>query len=300
VHAASGGIPGRINALVRTSIEAPGGTVEEQMPRPNARQIGLLAAGVGVAALLTAGIWWLMPDGSPDPTVEAPPVATTAPATTPIVEPVPIPLPVEVAPPAPATAPTVTPPAVSAPPISPVPAQAMVPPASPMSPAPVAAEVSVDSPPSPASEAPPATPAAAMVPPAEPAPTPPPPQPVAAKPPAPAPKPDKPKKENRPAEKPAAANPWLQRQPAGNYVVQLYATYQRSSASQFIAENGLGSKANIVATLRDNKTWYVVVYGSYADRARARAAINALPDPVQRLNPWVRKVADLKALQADR
>jgi DamX protein len=79
----------------------------------------------------------------------------------------------------------------------------------------------------------------------------------------------------------------------------MYATYQRSSAEQFIAQHKLGAKANVIATVRDGKTWYVVVYGSYPDRTRARNAIGSLPDAVRRLSPWVRKVADLQAIAVD-
>jgi septal ring-binding cell division protein DamX len=229
-----------------------------------------------------------MPDQGKDPApaeAESPTLAANDP--TPLVEPVAIPL-QDAAPPAPA--PVITPPAIS--PTPPSPAKPMEVPDSP-TPAVnenAAINESVDSP---TSERSVEVPIAAV------APTPPP-LATAPAPPPPAPKPAEKAKPVKPAPEKAAASPWLQRQPSGNYVVQLYATYQRASATQFIAEHDLGGKANVLATLRDNKTWYVVVYGSYGDRARARAAIDGLPGAVQRLNPWVRKVADLKALQADR
>jgi septal ring-binding cell division protein DamX len=256
----------------------------------------MLVAGLGVAALLTAGVWLAMPDKGADPALagaESPMLAANAPA--PIVEPVAIPQ-QDPPLPAPAAPPIITPPAIGhAPaavppsPISTVEGPALPPAALPES------RISTKSVDLPTSDASPETPIAAVTatpPPAVAAPAP---KPAAM----PAPKPEK-AKPAKEAPKKADASPWLQRQPSGNYVVQLYATFQHSSATQFIAEHDLGSKANVVATLRDNKTWYVVVYGSYGDRARARAAIDGLPDAVQRLNPWVRKVADLKALQADR
>jgi DamX protein len=111
----------------------------------------------------------------------------------------------------------------------------------------------------------------------------------------------KPRTTERKAAKPdvaKAAGDWLPRQPKRNYVVQLYATYQRASAQQFIASHSLAAKANIIATVRDGKTWYVVVYGSYRDRTKAKAAISGLPVALRELKPWVRQVGDLQAVAA--
>lgn len=103
-----------------------------------------------------------------------------------------------------------------------------------------------------------------------------------------------------PAKPPAPQAPgtWLLRQPQSNFVVQLFGSFQRASAERFIGSNQLGSRAVVVPTLRDQKTWYVVVSGSYTNRTKAQTAIAELPAALRRLNPWVRSVKDLRAIAA--
>jgi DamX protein len=294
VHQASAGIPGRINALVRTSLEQPSPLPEPLLPKATSKRSGWIAAAVAVAALLSIGIWLARPDRNTEIAPQSKPEDSPA-----LVEPVP--LKPETAPTQAVTVPVVAAPAAVSPPAAAPPA-AIPPPAAPAIP-------STDS----ATSLAPATAAPPTVPPVEAEPeetttnAPPPvlpPKPMAEKPkPEPskphtteAAKPEKPKPASKP--KPAGDH-WLQSQPNGNYVLQLYATYQRVSAAQFVSEHNLGAKTRILPTVRDNKTWYVVIYGSYTDHGRAHSAISELPAAVQRLSPWVRKVSDLKAIAAD-
>ncbi len=291
VHVASEGIPGRIKALVRTSLSesAIGSAVAAEPADGRHLPLGWAAAGGAVALLLAVGFWLSQRANESDP---------SSGAEAPVVETLPVPIATE----APAASPTAAPPSAYAPPgpVPPIVDYPLVPDAAPSSPAPTAV---TNVPPEP--EAPPpaiagqaasgraTAPAAAPQPPAVAAP------PARAEP---EPTPAKPERKPQATTTMAATGagaPWLKQQPQGNYVVQLYATYQRSSAEQFIAQHKLGARANVIATVRDGKTWYVVVYGSYADRTRARNAIGGLPDGVRRLSPWVRKIADLRAIAVD-
>ncbi|MCG3201447.1 MAG: Cell division protein DamX [Gammaproteobacteria bacterium] len=292
VHVASEGIPGRIKALVRTSL-SESATESTAVAEPGSGRhmpLGWAAAGGAVAMLLAVGYWLSQRTNES---------AAPAGAMGPIVESVPVQTGTDVPPPSPtAASPSAPAPAGPAPPIVDYP---LVPDVQPSLPA---AASAVNAPP-----APPAAiggPAAATGMPRAVAPQPP---PVAATSPPPGPMreergPTRAKPERKPPPTAArapegAGGPWLRQQPQGNYVVQLYATFQRSSADQFIARHRLGPRANVIATVRDGKTWYVVVYGSYGDRARARNAIGGLPDEVRRLSPWVRKIADLRAIAVD-
>ena len=38
-------------------------------------------------------------------------------------------------------------------------------------------------------------------------------------------------------------------------------------------------------------TWYPLLYGLYATRKQALAAKRALPEDIQRLSPWIRKIS---------
>ncbi|MCC6714925.1 MAG: SPOR domain-containing protein [Gammaproteobacteria bacterium] len=287
VHAASEGIPGRIKALVRTSLaeSAIESTAAAEPAGGRHLPLGWAAAGGAVALLLAVGIWLSQRANQSGPAPGA---------GAPIVETVPVPIATE----APGVSPTAALPPANAPtgPVPPIVDYPLLPEAAPSSPAPTAA---ASVPPEP--EAPPPATAAQAAPGRDSAQaTAPQPPAVAAAPPArrePEPTPAKPERKPRAAT--GAGVQWLRQQPQGNYVVQLYATYQRSSAEQFIAEHKLGARANVIATVRDGKTWHVVVYGSYADRTRARNAIGGLPDGVRRLSPWVRKIADLRAIAVD-
>jgi len=289
VHVASEGIPGRIKALVRTSLSdsaTEGVTAEEPL---GGRRLPLAwaAAGGGLALLLAVGFWLVQ---------SARESAPSSVAQTPIVESVPVPTATE-GPPASPTA-TLPPAATVAGPVPPIVDYPMVPNVAPSSPA----STAVTNPPA-KPEAPPAGQPAPLQ--RAQAPQPPPAAAAAPPPPAPArekPTPSKPETAPPPTAAKAAAptgTRWLEGQPGGNYVVQLYATYQRSSAEQFIAQHRLGAQAKVIATVREGKTWYVVIYGSYPDRTRARNAIGGLPDGVRRLSPWVRKIADLRAIAVD-
>lgn len=300
VHTAGGGIPGRINALVRTSLEEPAAIAEAHAPEPPRLRFGFSLLGGALALLVAAGMWLFL---------RSEPQRTE---TTSVAEPVSLPIGSEPIPP-------VTPPVVSERPADvfvPSPVAAQPPP--PQSVTPNPERPSVSSTPAPA-ESPAVSPAAgAAVPPLakQELPSAPParPQPQAqsaavGSAPNPEVKPvpvtqSKPPTETRvAAAKPAAhasgSSNWLDQQSKSHYVLQLYASYQRASAQQFIAANDLGSKARVLTTVRDNKTWYVVVYGPYGERSRAKAAIPGLPLAVQKLKPWVRPVSDLQAIAAD-
>jgi DamX protein len=299
VHVAGGGIPGRIKALVRTSLADSTTDTATAAEPSDARQppIGWAVAGGAVAMLLSIGFWLSQRGGDSTPLQSD---------REPIVETVPVPATTEAPEPLPtaASSATVNVPAGAVPPIV---DYAVIPDDGPSAEAPAAvaaAPTPAEPPavvPSPAAEEGPVAPRAEAMKPA-PAPS------IAATPSAaradqtPAAPPAQPARKPEPAAtKPPAGSrgQWLKGQPRGNYVVQMYATYQRTSAEQFIAQHKLGAKANVIATVRDGKTWYVVVYGSYPDRTRARNAIGSLPDAVRRLSPWVRKVADLQAIAVD-
>ncbi len=99
---------------------------------------------------------------------------------------------------------------------------------------------------------------------------------------------------------PAAAVPagyrnsaWLKAQAPGHFTVQLVAaTTEQAIRDHFAGYNVRGDIAMLV-TRRDDKPWYVVFWGNFADRAAAERAVAGLPAPLRRVSPWIRSFADV-------
>ncbi len=86
---------------------------------------------------------------------------------------------------------------------------------------------------------------------------------------------------------------WLWSQDPSNFTLQLFGTYQRDSIKQFIQQHRLAGKVAAFKSRRNGRDWYVLVYGSYPDRVRAKQAINRLPTSLSRAVPWVRSFASI-------
>ncbi|RME32948.1 MAG: sporulation protein, partial [Gammaproteobacteria bacterium] len=49
-------------------------------------------------------------------------------------------------------------------------------------------------------------------------------------------------------------------------------------------------------TRHRGRPWYVVVYGYYPDRERARAALARLPASLKKGRPWLRRVGEIQQI----
>lgn len=104
---------------------------------------------------------------------------------------------------------------------------------------------------------------------------------------------------------PESNNPWLTSHdnayflsaPANQVVLQLGAVASQAALNRFLA-NVAGSETTeelwVYHTLRNERSWYVVVTGHYGSLTEARAAIAGLPDSMQALQPWAKPVAWIK------
>lgn len=102
------------------------------------------------------------------------------------------------------------------------------------------------------------------------------------------------------ASKPAAAaaggaggSSWYQSQAGSRYAVQLLGTSSEASAKAFVSQQGGGEYRYFRKNLQ-GKPFYVVTYGSFADRASAQAAIKKLPAKVQASKPWARPFSSIQ------
>lgn len=103
----------------------------------------------------------------------------------------------------------------------------------------------------------------------------------------------------KPASKPAAAtgsaggSSWYKSQAGSRYSVQVLGTGSEASAKAFISQQGGGEYRYFRKTLQ-GKPFYVVTYGSFADRASAQAAIKTLPAKIQASKPWARTFSSIQ------
>ena len=89
---------------------------------------------------------------------------------------------------------------------------------------------------------------------------------------------------------------WLWGQDPRHFTLQLFGTHQRDSVKAFIRQHRLAGKAAMFKAQRNGRDWYVLVYGSYADRSKAKQAIGSLPKSLSSSAPWVRSFASIHAV----
>jgi DamX protein len=88
---------------------------------------------------------------------------------------------------------------------------------------------------------------------------------------------------------------WIRAQPGSHFTLQLFATSNREQREKFMRQQDHRERFATFQTRRDGATWYVVTYGSYADRAQADAAARSLPASFGGVKPWIRTFASVQA-----
>ncbi|MBY5922934.1 SPOR domain-containing protein [Ferrimonas balearica] len=84
------------------------------------------------------------------------------------------------------------------------------------------------------------------------------------------------------------ADAWLAAQPGSNLTWQLAATKGRQSAEAFIRQHQLPQPV----VIHQHNGWYQILWGSFANRSEAQAALEALSKAPQ--NPWLRGIEKLR------
>ncbi|MCO4322536.1 AAA family ATPase [Aliidiomarina quisquiliarum] len=93
-------------------------------------------------------------------------------------------------------------------------------------------------------------------------------------------------------------NPWLVSHdnayflaaPASQVVLQLGTVTSQAALNRFL-NNVDYTNLKVYHTLKNNRSWYVVVTGNYTSLDEARAAVASLPSSVQALQPWAKPVS---------
>ncbi|MGL5799864.1 MAG: AAA family ATPase [Plesiomonas sp.] len=86
-----------------------------------------------------------------------------------------------------------------------------------------------------------------------------------------------------------------------HYTVQLSGSHSLSEAWKLVEKSGRASTLTVYETRRNNKPWYVIISGNYANVSAAKKAIAALPAVLKKEQPWVKSYrlvqAELKLAQ---
>lgn len=91
---------------------------------------------------------------------------------------------------------------------------------------------------------------------------------------------------------------WLGSQNPRHFTLQIMGSHEHASISKVLRAHKLEpDKAGIVHTRLNNKDWFILVYGSYSSRDKARAAVNTLPKGLQITKPWPRLIGDIKQVK---
>ncbi|MCJ8349673.1 SPOR domain-containing protein [Moritella sp.] len=87
---------------------------------------------------------------------------------------------------------------------------------------------------------------------------------------------------------------WVMAQPAKNYTFQIAGLSREIQLKQYLSENELPENIWTYQTQRNNKPWYVVLYGSFSSVQQANAAKQKLPARVQKDKPWLKRFIQIQ------
>ena len=93
----------------------------------------------------------------------------------------------------------------------------------------------------------------------------------------------------------ARGTDWIQSQAAERFTLQLFGVSSQSRVDEFMARQSNPENFASFQVSRDGNPWFVVLYGSYADRAAAEAASRRLPGTVGQVDPWIRNFGSVQS-----
>ncbi|MGB0466291.1 MAG: SPOR domain-containing protein [Pontibacterium sp.] len=77
---------------------------------------------------------------------------------------------------------------------------------------------------------------------------------------------------------------------ADDYTLQVLGARELRSVERFMKRQGADSALRAFSTIFKGKPWYVVVYGQYATKRKAMAAVRSLPQALRKQRPWARSL----------
>lgn len=88
---------------------------------------------------------------------------------------------------------------------------------------------------------------------------------------------------------------WIMKLPASSASAQIMASIKLNALIRQANYPELKGKVAIYKILRNNRDWYVMVYGSYKNITTLRQAVNKLPATLKKRKPWLRYTQAIQA-----
>ncbi len=82
---------------------------------------------------------------------------------------------------------------------------------------------------------------------------------------------------------------WILRQDKNSYTFQLMGSWDRDEIVEYIAKYALEGNVAVFNSLRQDKVWYVLLYGSFSDKQQAILARSNWPEPLNTVPTWLRR-----------
>jgi len=81
---------------------------------------------------------------------------------------------------------------------------------------------------------------------------------------------------------------WVLAQEKSHYTFQLMGSWEKEEVYEFIDKYALVKDVAVFESMRGGRIWYVLLYGSYANKKAAIAASQAWPTPLNTVPSWLR------------
>jgi len=88
---------------------------------------------------------------------------------------------------------------------------------------------------------------------------------------------------------------WILEQPAAFMTAQMMASSKPDALIRQAKNPAVQGQVAIYHILRNNKDWYVMIYGSYKDKSSMRKAVDKLPATLKKGKPWLRSMSAIQA-----
>ncbi|MCU7937892.1 MAG: SPOR domain-containing protein [gamma proteobacterium symbiont of Bathyaustriella thionipta] len=89
---------------------------------------------------------------------------------------------------------------------------------------------------------------------------------------------------------------WIWTQNPADYTIQLIALSSEAGIKNYIEKYAIAAKSAYFKTIKNGKTLYVLIYGSYADKNSAQQAGNQLALTIKDSKPWVRNFSTVHGM----
>jgi septal ring-binding cell division protein DamX len=87
---------------------------------------------------------------------------------------------------------------------------------------------------------------------------------------------------------------WVWSQNPNHYTIQLSGAAGEASIEAVMHGINLTGELAVVQILRNDKPWYALIYGSFADKVAAQSTVDRLPEKLKKAEPWIRHFSALQ------